>query len=112
MRETLPQLLKNAVKSIDNVWYIEPSEFKGNELIRLYYNRSSGPLANANEIWIHGGHNNWKYGLSIVERLVKSVLKGGEWWYADGMLFHIYSLSLMIIHFLEINLLLDFKKGV
>eukprot|EP00256_Glycine_max_P023840 XP_003546152.1 starch synthase 3, chloroplastic/amyloplastic isoform X3 [Glycine max] len=83
MRETLPQLLKNAVKSIDNVWYIEPSEFKGNELIRLYYNRSSGPLANANEIWIHGGHNNWKYGLSIVERLVKSVLKGGEWWYAD-----------------------------
>ena len=70
MRETLPQLLTNAVKSIDNVWYIEPSEFKGNELIRLYYNRSSGPLANANEIWIHGGHNNWKYGLSIVERLV------------------------------------------
>ncbi|KAG4960127.1 hypothetical protein JHK87_036760 [Glycine soja] len=83
MRETLPQLLKNAVKSVDNVWHIEPSEFKGKDLIRLYYNRSSGPLANANEIWIHGGHNNWKYGLSIVERLVKSVLKGGEWWYAD-----------------------------
>lgn len=83
MRETLPQLMKNAVKSIDNVWYIEPSEFRGKDLIRLYYNRSSGPLAHADEIWIHGGHNNWKYGLSIVERLVKSVLKGGEWWYAD-----------------------------
>ncbi|KAK7303299.1 hypothetical protein RJT34_14202 [Clitoria ternatea] len=83
MRETFPQLLKNAVKSIDNVWYIEPSEFKGKDLIRLYYNRSSGPLANSNELWIHGGHNNWKYGLSIIERLVKSVLKGGDWWYAD-----------------------------
>ncbi|QCD77133.1 starch synthase 3, chloroplastic/amyloplastic-like [Vigna unguiculata] len=83
MRETLPQLLKNAVKSIDNVWYIEPSEFKDNDLIRLYYNRSSGPLAHANEIWIHGGHNNWKYGLSIVERFIKSVLKGDDWWYAD-----------------------------
>ncbi|XP_047163123.1 starch synthase 3, chloroplastic/amyloplastic-like isoform X1 [Vigna umbellata] len=83
MRETLPQLLKNAVKSIDNVWYIEPSEFKDNDLIRLYYNRSSGPLAHANEIWIHGGHNNWKYGLSIIERFIKSVLKGDDWWYAD-----------------------------
>ncbi|RDX77745.1 Soluble starch synthase 3, chloroplastic/amyloplastic, partial [Mucuna pruriens] len=83
MQETLPQLMKNAVKSLDNVWYIEPSEFKGKDLVRLYYNRSSGPLANANEIWIHGGHNNWKFGLSIVERLIKSVLKGGEWWYAD-----------------------------
>ncbi|KAK8468909.1 hypothetical protein PHAVU_006G149680 [Phaseolus vulgaris] len=83
MQETLPQLLKNAVKSIDNVWYIEPSDFKGKDLIRLYYNRSSGPLVHANEIWIHGGHNNWKYGLSIIERLVKSVLKGGDWWYAD-----------------------------
>ncbi|TKY72162.1 Soluble starch synthase 3 [Spatholobus suberectus] len=76
-------LMKNAVKSIDNVWYIEPSEFKGKDSVRLYYNRSSGPLAHANEIWIHGGHNNWKYGLTIVERLDKSVLKGGEWWYAD-----------------------------
>lgn len=94
MRETLPQLLKNAVKSIDNVWYIEPSEFKDNDLIRLYYNRSSGPLAHANEIWIHGGHNNWKYGLSIVERFIKSVLKGDDWWYADGMLFYISMLCL------------------
>ncbi|KAK7359778.1 hypothetical protein VNO77_01743 [Canavalia gladiata] len=82
-RETLLQLMKNAVKSIDNVWYIEPGEFKGKDLIRLYYNRSSGPLAHANEIWIHGGQNNWRDGLSVVERLVKSVLKGGDWWYAD-----------------------------
>ncbi|PNY08300.1 soluble starch synthase 3 chloroplastic/amyloplastic-like [Trifolium pratense] len=83
-QEAVLQLMKNAVKSNDDVWYIEPSEFKGNDLVRLYYNGSSGPLEHANEIWIHGGHNNWKDGLSIVERLVKSALKGGgAWWYAE-----------------------------
>lgn len=85
-RETLLQLMENALKSIDDVWYIEPSEFKGNDLVRLYYNANSGPLKNVKELWIHGGHNSWKDGLSIVERLVQSVLKGGNWWYADGML--------------------------
>ncbi|XP_061336931.1 starch synthase 3, chloroplastic/amyloplastic-like isoform X2 [Gastrolobium bilobum] len=82
-QEMLLQLMKNALISIDNVWYIQPSEFKGKDLVRLYYNRSSGPLAHAKEIWIHGGQNNWEDGLSIVERLVKSVLKDGDWWYAD-----------------------------
>jgi hypothetical protein len=92
-QEAVLQLMKNAVKSNDDVWYIEPSEFKGNDLVRLYYNGSSGPLEHAKEIWIHGGHNNWKDGLSIVERLVKSALKGGgAWWYADGnALLHSYS---------------------
>jgi hypothetical protein len=94
-QEAVLQLMKNAVKSNDNVWYIEPSEFKGNDLVRLYYNGSSGPLEHANEIWIHGGHNNWKDGLSIVERLVKSALKGGgAWWYAEGMLFYTATLNL------------------
>ena len=88
-RELLPQLMENAVKSIDNVWYFEPSEFKGKDLIRLYYNRSSGPLVEAKEIWIHGGHNKWNDGLSIVKRLTKSVVKGSDWWYADGMFFYI-----------------------
>ncbi|XP_019439822.1 PREDICTED: starch synthase 3, chloroplastic/amyloplastic-like isoform X1 [Lupinus angustifolius] len=87
-REVLPQLLKNAVNSLDNVWYIEPSEFKDNDLVRLYYNRSSGLLAHAKEIWIHGGHNNWIDGLSIIERLVKSVVKDGNWWYADVIVPH------------------------
>lgn len=82
-QETVLQLMKNAIKSNDSVWYIEPSEFKGKDLVRLYYNGSSGPLEHAKEIWIHGGYNNWKDGLSLVERLVKSVLKGGAWWYAD-----------------------------
>ncbi|CAI8590692.1 unnamed protein product [Vicia faba] len=82
-QETVLRLMENAVKSNDNIWYIEPSEFKGKDLVRLYYNGSSGPLQHAKEIWIHGGHNNWKDGLSIVERLVKSVLKGANWWYAD-----------------------------
>ena len=89
-REVLQQLMKKAVKSIDNVWYIEPSEFKGKDLIRLYYNKSSGPLTHANEVWIHGGHNNWKDGLSIVERLLKSGSKDGDWWYADGMFICIF----------------------
>ncbi|KAK7363745.1 hypothetical protein VNO77_05899 [Canavalia gladiata] len=81
--EVLQQLIKKAVKSIDNVWYIEPSEFNGKDLVRLYYNRSSGPLKHAKEIWIHGGHNNWKDELSVVERLVKSGSKDGDWWHAD-----------------------------
>lgn len=54
--------------------------------VRLYYNRSSGPLSNAKEVWIHGGHNKWKEGLTIVERLVKSGSKDADWWHADGML--------------------------
>ncbi|KAI6704051.1 hypothetical protein NL676_013187 [Syzygium grande] len=81
-REALRQLIKKAAKSVDNVWYIEPSEFKGDDMVRLYYNRSSGPLAHANELWIHGGHNNWKDGLTIAEWLDKSERKDGDWWYA------------------------------
>lgn len=83
MQDTLLRLMKNAVTSIDNVWYIEPSEFNSNDSVRLYYNGNSGPLQHAKEVWVHGGHNNWKDGLTIVERLVKSGLKGGAWWYAD-----------------------------
>ncbi|KAF3451724.1 hypothetical protein FNV43_RR07820 [Rhamnella rubrinervis] len=82
-REMLQQLLKKAAKSVENVWYIEPTEFKGKDSVRLYYNRNSGPLAHSKEIWIHGGHNNWKDGLTIVEKLVSSVKKDGDWWYAD-----------------------------
>ncbi|MCI30126.1 soluble starch synthase 3 chloroplastic/amyloplastic-like, partial [Trifolium medium] len=48
-QEAVLQLMKNAVKSNDDVWYIEPSEFKGNDLVRLYYNGSSGPLEHAKE---------------------------------------------------------------
>ncbi|KAM4101812.1 hypothetical protein ACB094_05G173800 [Castanea mollissima] len=82
-REALKQLTKNAARSVDNVWYIEPGEFKGEDSVRLYYNKISGPLAHAKELWIHGGHNNWKDGLSIVERLVSSEEKDGDWWCAD-----------------------------
>ncbi|KAF5472783.1 hypothetical protein F2P56_009472 [Juglans regia] len=83
MREVLKELMKKATRSIDNVWYIEPSGFKGEDLVRLYYNKSSGPLAHSKELWIHGGHNNWKGGLSIVEMLINSEEKDGDWWYAD-----------------------------
>ncbi|CAK7351255.1 unnamed protein product [Dovyalis caffra] len=82
-RGTLQELMKKAARSVDKVWYIEPSEFKCGDIIKLYYNKSSGPLAHANDLWIHGGHNNWKDGLSIVERLVSSDRKDGDWWYAN-----------------------------
>lgn len=84
-REILQRLMKNAASSVDNVWYIEPSEFKGEDMITLYYKKSSGPLANASDLWIHGGHNNWRDGLSIVEKLASSEGKDGDWWYANGM---------------------------
>ncbi|KAK8501951.1 hypothetical protein V6N13_023271 [Hibiscus sabdariffa] len=84
-RERLQQLMKNAARSIDNIWFIEPNEFKGADTVKIHYNKSSGPLAYANELWIHGGHNNWNDGLTIAEKLVKSEEKedGGDWWYAE-----------------------------
>ncbi|KAK4485083.1 hypothetical protein RD792_007691 [Penstemon davidsonii] len=82
-REVLQKLLKNAVTSVDNVWYMEPSDFGGGDKVRLYYNRSSGPLNQAKDVWIHGGHNSWKEGLSIVSKLIRSEDKDGDWWYAD-----------------------------
>ncbi|KAL8461437.1 hypothetical protein ACS0TY_032779 [Phlomoides rotata] len=81
-RGKVQELMKKTMSSAGDVWYIEPSEFEGNDMVRLYYNRSSGPLSNAKEIWIHGGHNNWKDGLAIVSKLIKSK-KGGDWWFAD-----------------------------
>ncbi|KAF8090704.1 hypothetical protein N665_0469s0039 [Sinapis alba] len=87
-REMLQQALEKAVVSVRHVWYIEPSNFKGEDKVKLYYNKSSGPLANAKEVWIHGGFNNWVDGLSIVEKLVDAELKAddsksGDWWFAE-----------------------------
>ncbi|CAN7040398.1 unnamed protein product [Brassica oleracea var. botrytis] len=86
-REMLQQALEKAVVSARNVWYIEPKNFKGEDKVKLYYNKSSGPLANAKEIWIHGGFNSWVDGLSIVEKLVDAELKddskNGDWWFAE-----------------------------
>ncbi|KAF8051889.1 hypothetical protein N665_1657s0009 [Sinapis alba] len=82
-REMLQPALQKAVISAENVWYIEPSDFKAGDRVKIYYNRGSGPLAYAKEIWIHGGFNNWVDGLSIVEKLVDAELKSGDWWFAD-----------------------------
>ncbi|KAL1334609.1 hypothetical protein HN51_063553 [Arachis hypogaea] len=82
-REVLQQLMQKATKSVDTVWYVEPNEFEGKDSVRLCYNRSSGPLAHSNEVWIHGGYNDWKDGLSIAERLLNSGSEDGDWWYAD-----------------------------
>lgn len=82
-RGILQELMRKAPSSVDGVWYFEPSEFRGKDLVRLYYNQSSGPLVHCNELWIHGGYNNWRDGLSISGRLVKSERKDGDWWYAN-----------------------------
>ncbi|KAG2407001.1 Soluble starch synthase [Vigna angularis] len=83
MKNLLQNLTKNAVKSVKNLWYIEPIEFEGKDLVRLFYNRKSGPLANVPEVWLHGGYNGWKEKLSFVKRLVKIGTKNGDWWCAD-----------------------------
>ncbi|KAL0286209.1 UNVERIFIED_CONTAM: Soluble starch synthase 3, chloroplastic/amyloplastic [Sesamum angustifolium] len=80
---TLQELMKKAIPSSHGVWYIWPSEFECNDMIKLYYNRSSGPLSDAKDIWLHGGHNGWKDGLSIISKLIKAENKGGDWWYAE-----------------------------
>ncbi|KAL0363218.1 UNVERIFIED_CONTAM: Soluble starch synthase 3, chloroplastic/amyloplastic [Sesamum calycinum] len=80
---TLQELMKKAIPSSHSVWYIWPSEFECNDMIKLYYNRSSGPLSDAKDIWLHGGHNGWKDGLSIISKLIKAENKGGDWWYAE-----------------------------
>ncbi|KAK1375131.1 Starch synthase [Heracleum sosnowskyi] len=82
-REMLQGVIKKSVTSVHNLWFIEPKEFRGEDIIKLYYNRSSGPLANAKQIWIHGGYNNWKDGLSIVARLDSSERKDGDWWHTN-----------------------------
>ncbi|KAK6269015.1 hypothetical protein QUC31_013175 [Theobroma cacao] len=82
-REFLQQLMKKAASSVDNIWFIEPREFKGGDKVKLHYNKSSGPLAHANELWIHGGHNNWNDGLTIIEKLVRSERESGDWRYAE-----------------------------
>ncbi|XP_047164111.1 starch synthase 3, chloroplastic/amyloplastic-like [Vigna umbellata] len=83
MKNLLQNLTKNAVKSVKNLWYVEPIEFEGKDLVRLFYNRKSGPLANVPEVWLHGGYNGWKEKLSFVKRLVKINTKNGDWWCAD-----------------------------
>jgi hypothetical protein len=85
MRNRLQPVLGSASRYADNLWYIEPKTYKGGDRVRLYYNRSSGPLMPKDEIWLHGGYNNWTDGPSIAERLVKYKEKDGDWWYANGM---------------------------
>lgn len=111
-RKMLQELMKDVVTSVVNVWYIEPSGFGANDMVRLYYNKSSGPLSHANDIWIHGGHNSWEDGLSIVSKLIKSEKKGADWWYADGE--YVYELSLIFStrQCLQFVLISDLRKYV
>lgn len=71
--------------SVDNLWYIESiTSIKSEDRIRLFYNRYLRPLSHSEAIWLHGGHNNWTDGLSIVVRLFPFESIDGDWWYADG----------------------------
>lgn len=83
-REMLKEWVKKAVKSVDDVWHIEPGDFKGGDKIRLFYNKSSRRLTHAKDIWLHGGHNKWRDGLSIIIKLAKYERRDGDWWYAEG----------------------------
>ncbi|URD82982.1 Starch synthase [Musa troglodytarum] len=82
-RHRLHHLMKLSSESASDIWQIEPNFFKGGDRVRLYYNRSSRPLSHATEIWIHGGHNSWSEGLSIIEKLSHSGKRDGDWWSAD-----------------------------
>ncbi|CAM0902904.1 unnamed protein product [Alopecurus aequalis] len=83
IRNRLQHVLGSASRYADNLWYIEPNTYKGGDRVRLYYNRSSRSLMHTNEIWLHGGYNNWIDGPCIAERLVKSKEKNGDWWHAN-----------------------------
>lgn len=84
-RKILQDVMIKAAKSAENVWFIEPTDFNSGDEVKLYYNKSSGPLVRAKEVWVHGGHNNWMDGLTIVERLVRTERKDADWWYAKGI---------------------------
>ncbi|CAL4997198.1 unnamed protein product [Urochloa decumbens] len=79
----LQNILDSAKASADSLWYIEPITTTQGAAVRLHYNRHSRPLVHSNEIWVHGGYNNWIDGLSFSERLVHHDDKDGDWWYTD-----------------------------
>lgn len=83
-KEALHRGLQLAGKSSSGLWEFQPSGFSGGDRVRLFYNRSSRPLEHAQNIWLHGGYNNWCDGLSLAEKLVKTDKRDGDWWYADG----------------------------
>ncbi|CAI9087174.1 OLC1v1021180C1 [Oldenlandia corymbosa var. corymbosa] len=82
-RESLKEWVRKAVRSVDDVWDIEPIDFKGGDKVRLFYNKSSGPLIHAKEVWLHAGYNKWKDGLSTIIKLVKDNKRVGDWWFGE-----------------------------
>ncbi|KAJ3689831.1 hypothetical protein LUZ61_018995 [Rhynchospora tenuis] len=82
-KEVLSRAVQLAGTSSSGLWEFEPSGFRGGDRVRLFYNRSSRPLEHAQNIWLHGGYNNWCDGLSLAEKLVKTDKRDGDWWYAD-----------------------------
>jgi hypothetical protein len=86
-RESAREALQKAVRRVHGLWYIEPSEFGGGNRVILYYNRSSRPLAQSEEIWLHGGHNNWENMVSIIAKLRPAKLAKTyelDWWCVEG----------------------------
>ncbi|XP_024543721.1 starch synthase 3, chloroplastic/amyloplastic-like [Selaginella moellendorffii] len=79
-RERARMVLQQALPSVPGLWDAEPTSFKAGETVKLFYNRSSRSLARSTEIWIHGGYNNWQDAVSVVEKLVPSSSRSGDWW--------------------------------
>ncbi|XP_078175725.1 starch synthase 3 isoform X1 [Carex rostrata] len=82
-KEALSRVMPLAGTSSSGLWEFEPCGFRGGDRVRLFYNRSSRPLEHAQNIWLHGGYNNWCDGLCLVEKLVKTDKRDGDWWCAD-----------------------------
>jgi len=36
----LQELMKKTARSVDDVWHIEPSEFKGEDMVKLYLTKA------------------------------------------------------------------------
>uniref|UniRef100_A0A7N0SWD3 starch synthase n=1 Tax=Kalanchoe fedtschenkoi TaxID=63787 RepID=A0A7N0SWD3_KALFE len=81
-RKILQQVMEKAALSADKC-YMEADGFSEGCRVRIFYNKSSGPLRDAPDIWIHDGYDNWQNQVSSFQRLVKNAEKGGDWWSAE-----------------------------
>eukprot|EP00249_Psilotum_nudum_P022055 c28356_g1_i1 orf=2-3733(+) len=82
-REKARRVLQKAVRTVEGLWKFEPFDFQGGDIVKLFYNRACRSLASSDEIWIHGGYNNWQETVSIVGKLSTSNTEGGDWWSID-----------------------------
>ncbi|RVX08139.1 Starch synthase 3, chloroplastic/amyloplastic [Vitis vinifera] len=82
-REMLQHLMKKGCSFVDNVWCIEPRDLKVMTWSDYTITEAQVLLLMLMIFGFHGGHNNWKDGLSIVGSLIKDEKKEGDWWYVE-----------------------------